>query len=60
MIYNVFCIIEYIKTRSYPNRESKFGESMGIPNSKNMRYNKDLYKELFIFTLEEEQRAEKE
>ena len=58
MIYNVFCIIEYIKAHDPIQIENLNLENPWVyQDSKNMRYNKDLYKELFIFTLEEEQRS---
>lgn len=59
MIFNVCCIIDYIRAHDPIQVENlTLDENPWVhQESRNMRYNKDLYKELFIFTLEEEQRS---
>lgn len=58
MIFNVFSILEYIREHDPIQVENlSLDDPWIFQESKNMRYNKDLYKELFIFTLEEEERS---
>ena len=58
MIFNVFSILEYIREHDPIQVENLTVDDPWIfQESKNMRYNKDIYKELFIFTLEEEERS---
>ena len=59
MIFNVNCIIDYIKEHDPIQIENlSLDENPWVnQESRNMRYNKDLYKELFIFSSEEEERS---